>query len=156
MNHISKTLLLALVLSYQSFAFDLSRGTGQYTGGGTWKSEDGTSNKWTAELSLTKGSTGAVVVKEKLVITTNEGKEFIQESELINVPTKNGFFNVLTKGVKTGSGYCFNSVCHVGSTEASGAQHEETFAVKDGQIFRMGSAKHTTYNVAWTGVMKKK
>lgn len=148
------TFILAVTLASQTFAFNLEH-AGDYVGGGTWKAEDGTTDKWMAEVSLSQVKEG-VLVKEKLTIVSPNGEKYTKETELVDVPTKNGFFNVFTNGVKTGSGYCFEHYCHVGGTGHQGSQFEETFAMKDGQIYRMGSDRGANYAVSWTGKMKKK
>jgi hypothetical protein len=67
---------------------------------------------------------------------------------------KNGFFEVLKKGAKIGTGYCGVKQCHM-ETEENGEAEEETVTFYHGNMYRLGSHATKDFTVAWQGEMKK-
>lgn len=139
-------------ISMANFADD----AGTFTGGGEWKTPDGTKGKWTATMTVTKGEKGAVVT-EKLTIVDPKGEKHVEEMESTMVVGKEGFFDILSKEKKIGFGVCWGMSCQMSgdSKDANGYSETMHFDKKKGVIYRMGHDMHEGMPVAWVGTMKK-
>jgi hypothetical protein len=139
-----------VILSTSAFGF--SARNGQYTGGGTWRTPQGETGKWTVSTTV-KHSKKGVLLKETLTIHTKDKKE-VEENEWALESSGNGYYKALVRGTEAGTAYCHRNQCHVELTKGD-AKSEETFTFFAGRIFRLGSDTSPKFSVSWQGEMHK-
>lgn len=132
---------------------DITRMTGEFEGHGMWKMPDGSHNTWKNTMTFTKADNG-VTVKEVLSIQYEEGKFSTMENTWTAQPVKNGFFDIITNGKKTGSGVCFKKVCHLQGEQSDGGMFTETFEFNR-HIVLSGFTSAEKYSVAYRGGLRK-
>jgi hypothetical protein len=155
-------LLTALLVASSAFGFDMEarhghgkghhhgKGRnavsldGDYTGGGWWKSSDGTKGKFELTTNLKKEKDG-MTVKESVVIHMPDKTEKKMEDEITIKNGKDGFFEVHKKGTKIGTGYCGIKQCHY-EGEEGGDAFEETVTFHGGKILQARFSRHEGRN----------
>jgi hypothetical protein len=165
-------LLTALLVASSAFGFDMEarhghgkghhhgKGRnavsldGDYTGGGWWKSSDGTKGKFELTTNLKKEKDG-MTVKESVVIHMPDKTEKKMEDEITIKNGKDGFFEVHKKGTKIGTGYCGIKQCHY-EGEEGGDAFEETVTFHGGKIYKLGSHAMKDVTIAYQGSLTKK
>lgn len=150
-----KMLPVVMLISGMAFGFTPQMDRGVYVGGGEWKTSSGETGTYRHHTRISKAK-GGVHVSERLVINHNGKKEVEQMDFLVVGTTKNGFFDVMIKGKKMGSGYCMKRSCHMGVLHKGGHSEETFHFAKDGRIMRLGSDTSKQMKVVWSGSMHKK
>jgi hypothetical protein len=127
---------------------------GDYTGGGWWKSADGTKGKYEMKSTI-KTEKDGMTIKESVVVHMPDKTEKKMEDEITVKNGKNGFFEIQKKGVKIGSGYCGIKQCHH-QGEEDGNTYEETVTFHEGKIYKLGSHVSKDMTIAYQGMLAKK
>ena len=131
--------ILTIILAAQiSIAHGLTQG--QYEGSGLWKGLNHTGN-YQANM---------VVEKNAFKAEYNLGNGSKKDWTFTTKETVQGFFDVLVKGKKIGTGYCLDkvNVCHY-QINVNQLKLEETIVQDGSKIYRFGSKNEKNGLIAW-------
>lgn len=152
-----RNLTLAFILTASSaFALGGASIVGNYSGKGNWKMESAT-GVYSGTMNITQGVTD-IFVEETMTIHTPDGQTVDETYSWTASQRTNGHFDITSNGKITGSGYCFDSRCHMQatSTNTAGGSYEETMVFSPKGVYRLGSETSAQGTVAWEGFFDKK
>ena len=118
---------------------------GEYSGGGDWASEDGTSGHYSVSTKVFAPAADAVSSVGSVYHYDNKEESW----GFAILPGANGFFLVAAgeaEGSIVGQGYCFEVQCHY---TAFDGKLEETLTFVDGKLYKIGSKSFGKSKIKW-------
>lgn len=137
-----KTVLIALLVLVSEVSLAQGLTNGSFEGRGLWKASSGPAQGEYKTVTVIRGN--------KVEATYNMGMAGQYGWKFEMKTTTPGFFDVISRGEKIGSGYCLEKVvlCHY-DVSVPNFKLEETITLQGANLYRYGSKNQGQGTIAW-------